>query len=55
MEGWESRAALDEHLTAPHLLEFRRSGADLWAAPSQIMVLEAAPCGDPVKGALAGV
>lgn len=55
VERWASRAALDEHLTAPHLLEFRRGGADLWAAPSQIMVLEAAPCGDPVKGALAGV
>ena len=53
VERWASRAALDEHMTTPHLLEFRRSGADLWAVPTQIMVLEPAPCGDPVKGALA--
>jgi quinol monooxygenase YgiN len=54
VERWASRAALDEHLVAPHLLEFRESGADLWAVPAQIMVLEPAACGDPVKGALAG-
>jgi quinol monooxygenase YgiN len=54
VERWASRAALDEHLATPHLLEFRESGADLWAVPTQIMVLDAAPCGDPVKGSLAG-
>jgi hypothetical protein len=36
------------------LLEFRRSAADVWAVPAQILVLDAAPCGDPVKGAHAG-
>jgi quinol monooxygenase YgiN len=54
VERWASRAALDEHLTTSHLLEFRKSGADLWAAPMQIIVLEPVPGGDPVKGALAG-
>jgi quinol monooxygenase YgiN len=54
VERWASRAALDEHLSAPYLLEFRRTGADLWAVPTQIMALDAAPCGDPIKGALAG-
>ena len=53
VERWASRAALDEHVAAPHVVEFRTSGGDLWATPTQIMVLEPAPCGDPVKGVLA--
>ena len=54
VERWASREALDEHLASEHLARFRADGADLWAAPMQIIVTGPAPAGDPVKGALAG-
>jgi quinol monooxygenase YgiN len=54
VECWASRAALDEHLAAPHLAEFRARGAEIWAEPPQLTVAEALPLGDPAKGALAG-
>lgn len=54
VERWASREALDEHLASEHLARFRAEGADLWAAPMQIVVTTPAPAGDPVKGSLAG-
>lgn len=55
VERWASRAALDEHLAAPHLAAFRARGADLWAEPPLIMVADPLSVGDPAKGSLGGV
>jgi len=54
VERWASRAALDEHLAAPHLAAFRARGADIWAEPPQITVADPLALGDAVKGTLAG-
>ncbi len=54
VERWASRAALDEHLAAPHLAAFRARAADIWAEPPQITVAEPVSIGDPAKGSLAG-
>ncbi|MGD9694071.1 MAG: putative quinol monooxygenase [Thermoleophilia bacterium] len=54
IERWESREALDAHLATDHLTEFRAGSADLWESPPEIILIEPAPAGDPVKGSLAG-
>jgi quinol monooxygenase YgiN len=53
VERWSSREALDRHLAAEHLAAFRAAVAPLSAAPAQVVVMEAVPAGDPVKGRLA--
>lgn len=53
VERWASREALDEHLASAHMGAFRRETAELFAAPTQISIVEATPAGDPVKGRLA--
>lgn len=50
VERWTNREALDAHLATPHLRDFRRDTAELWAEPTTIMVLDPVASGDPVKG-----
>lgn len=54
IERWVTREALDAHLRMPHLAEFRRASADLWAEPATILVLDPVASGDPAKGLLSG-
>ncbi len=39
-EHWETREALDSHLKAPHLAEFRAALKDLLEAPADIRIYE---------------
>jgi len=52
IERWTSREALDAHLAAPHLVAFREGSVDLWAHPAEVLIVEPATAGDPVKGRL---
>jgi len=54
IERWADRAALDQHLAAPHLLAFREGSADIWAAPPEVIRVEPVAAGQPAKGSLAG-
>ena len=54
VERWASRDALDRHLATEHLAAFRAAVAPLSGAAAQVIVMEAVPAGDPMKGALAG-
>lgn len=52
VERWTSRDTLDAHLTADHLQAFRAATPGVMAGPPQILVMEALPEGDAVKGVL---
>jgi len=41
VEEWESKAALDAHMQAPHFAEFRAQTKDLLVAPSDVKIYEA--------------
>lgn len=52
VERWSSREALDRHLLSDHVAEFVGSVAEIRDAPTQVLVLEPVPAGDPAKGVL---
>ena len=54
VERWASQAALAAHGASSHIARFREALPALAGAPSQILVLDPIPAGDPSKGTLAG-
>jgi quinol monooxygenase YgiN len=54
VERWTSREALDRHLATEHLGAFRAQMPSVAGAPVQVMVMEALPEGDAIKGVLSG-
>jgi quinol monooxygenase YgiN len=45
LEEWASKADLEAHGRAPHMVEAGAANAGLRAGPAQVMVLSAAPLG----------
>jgi quinol monooxygenase YgiN len=52
IERWASREALDEHFGSEHVVAYMASTQDLLAAPMELVLYEARPEGDSVKGTL---
>ena len=52
VEGWDSDAAMDAHLAAPHLQDLIAKSEALFDGPVEVQRLMALPIGDPVKGQL---
>ena len=53
VERWESREALDAHLKTPHVAGLLERAAELFGDSGDIVVYEAVPEGETVKGSLA--
>lgn len=49
VERWRSRAALDEHMRTPHLVELLATLGELLAEPAAVGRYELVPEGDPQK------
>jgi quinol monooxygenase YgiN len=52
VEKWASREALSAHSTGAALAAMRPKIAGKTAGPAEVVVLDAVPAGDPVKGQL---
>lgn len=52
IEKWASGEAIAAHGKGPALAELGQRLKDLTAEPMQLLMLDAVPAGDPVKGAL---
>jgi quinol monooxygenase YgiN len=54
IERWASREALDRHLASDHIAAFVARLGEVRDAPTQVLVLDPVPVGDPAKGILGG-
>ena len=52
IEKWADQAALDDHARSPALAGLGAKTGELVAEPMKLLILEAVPVGDPIKGAL---
>jgi len=52
IEQWETRAALDEHFTQPHMAVAAERAGELVDGPLLSVFCSSLPAGDPSKGAL---
>ena len=53
IERWDSREALDAHLSSPHIDELLARADDLFGDSAEIVVYEPLPGGETRKGSLA--
>jgi len=53
IERWDSREALDAHLSSPHINELLARADDLFGDSAEIVVYEPLPGGETRKGSLA--
>jgi quinol monooxygenase YgiN len=53
VERWESRELLDAHLASPHIAAILERAEELFGDSGDIVVYEALPGGETVKGSLA--
>jgi quinol monooxygenase YgiN len=52
VEGWDSDAALQDHLDSPHLAALIAKSDEFFEGPLDIVRLHALPVGDAEKGQL---